>query len=319
MSKISFEIKVAAVYLFIGFLWILFSDKILYSWVINPEKLTVIQTYKGFFFVLFTAAFFYVILRVFHSKLKRSESKAIEADRLKKAFVKNISHEIRTPINGISGFSQLLKDNTLTLDDKIEYIKIIERSSQDLLLAVDGMMDLSLLETSGAYFQNTSFDVVCMMENLYSHYKEYETKSVKFKLDCDISTGLRIINSDLSKIKLAFSHMINNAFKYTSVGFIEIGSFYDNEELVFFVKDTGVGMSEENIQQLSELFNNARENIIEFKTGVGLGLSIAKSIIRQLGGKIWLTSINGKGSTFFFSFPYNILKPRKSLFNILNN
>ncbi len=319
MFKLSYEIKFVVIYLLIGSLWILFSDELLYSMYINPEKLTVLQTYKGLFFVFFTAIFLYIILKVFHRKLKRSELKAIESDRLKKAFVKNISHEIRTPINGISGFSQLLKDQTLTMDDKIEYINIIERSSQDLLLAVDGMMDLSLLEASGGYFQNISFDVVNMMENLYSHYKEYETKSVVIKLECNIGTGLRIINSDQSKIKLAFSHMINNAFKYTEDGYIKIGSFYDNRDLVFYVKDTGVGMSEVNRQKLLELFNNTRENKIEFKTGVGLGLSIAKSIINQLGGNIWLTSVEREGSTFFFSFPYNILKPRKSRFSIINN
>ena len=129
MQKLNFEYRIIAAYIVIGGMWIIFSDKILEYFVRDPDMLTRIQTYKGWFYVLITAWLFYSVLKSHLVKLRNEEKKAINSDRLKTSFLQNISHEIRTPMNSIIGFSELLKDNDTTGTERMEYLEMIGKRS----------------------------------------------------------------------------------------------------------------------------------------------------------------------------------------------
>jgi len=317
--KIPVEIKIPTFYLIIGLLWIAFSDKVLDLIIAEKEVLTEVQTYKGWFFVVFTAFVLYVFLRRYFMKLRKVEGKASENEKLKNAFIKNISHEIRTPINGIVGFSELLKDESLTFEEKTDYVSIIEKSTQDLLLAVNGMMDLSLLESGSMTIEDNSFSIKCMLHAVFLQYKNYEKPNVVLKKEYKIDANRDVLVSDEAKIKLVLGHLINNAFKFTTNGYVKIGCFQRGDFVVFYVDDTGAGMSRENQDVIFDSFSKVNPTTEEFKSGIGLGLTISKSVVSYLGGDIWLHSVEDEGSTFYFSIPIINKSSFKSNFAVSQN
>ena len=137
MNKISFELRITLAYLIAGGLWILFSDTALHYFVTDDHILTNLQTFKGWFYVLLTAILFYWLLKRHLNKLRNAEQKARESEKLKTAFLQNMTHEIRTPMNGIIGFTDLLKSENLTEQNRQEYLKMIEKSTTRLLGLVD--------------------------------------------------------------------------------------------------------------------------------------------------------------------------------------
>jgi signal transduction histidine kinase len=147
MQELKFEYRLIAGYIIIGGLWIIFSDKILNYFIHDPESLTRIQTYKGWFYVLITAGLFYSLLKTHLVKIRTAEQKAISSDMLKTAFLQNMSHEIRTPMNSIVGFSGLIKDKNISDAEKDEYLELIAKSSDQLLNIVNEVLDISMIDT----------------------------------------------------------------------------------------------------------------------------------------------------------------------------
>ena len=242
-------------------------------------------------------------------KLKIAKQKAEESDRLKSVFLSNMSHEIRTPLNGIIGFSNLLDDPVLSDNQKREYIQVINNSGDQLLQIINDIIDISKIESNQLKISKSSCDIRKIIENLLLETQNsnlFKSKS-NIKLNANISNlgKYSIIISDAVRLKQVLTNLINNALKFTNKGFIEVGvSFPDNiiePQLLFYVKDTGIGIPLEKQTIIFERFRQVDEQI--FHEGAGLGLSISKGIIELLEGQIWVESKINNGSTFYFVIP----------------
>ncbi|MHC1780295.1 MAG: sensor histidine kinase [Bacteroidales bacterium] len=305
-KKIEFEYIITAVYLILGCMWILFSDMLLEIIVDDKDKVIHIQTYKGWFYVLITGIFFFVFIKRHLVKLREAQKRATESDKLKSAFLENVSHEIRTPMNGILGFAELLKTPGLTGEQQGQYIKIIEKSSERMLLLINDLVAISRLETGEIRVNKADINVLSLMDHLFYIFEQQALdKGVKlFRKECP---GLEnpVIYSDEEKLTAILSHLIKNAVKFTEKGSIEYGCLKVEETIEFYVRDTGIGIPPERIDHIFDRFVKA-ENVVKMGyQGAGLGLSISKAYAAILGGKIWAEPNLPEGSCFRFSVPIN--------------
>jgi PAS domain S-box-containing protein len=246
-----------------------------------------------------------------------AKEKAEESDRLKSAFLANMSHEIRTPMNGILGFSELLKMPGLAGAKQQEYIGIIKKSGERMLNIINDIVDISKIESGQMQVILSDTNINEQMDFLYTFFKpEAENKEIELNYRSDLHISESIINTDKEKVLAILTNLIKNAIKYTDNGTIEFGYKCNgvvhpsgNEVLPnvleFYVKDTGIGIPNNRQQAVFDRFIQADIADTRAFQGAGLGLSIAKAYIEMLGGKIWLESEEGKGSTFYFTIPYN--------------
>jgi PAS domain S-box-containing protein len=237
--------------------------------------------------------------------LIEAKEKAEKSDHLKSAFLTNMSHEIRTPMNGILGFTELLKEPNLKSDDIQDYIQIIQISGKRMLNTINNIVDISKIESGLIQINVSEANVNEKMDFIYSFFKpEVEFKGLQFFLNNGLTTRESIIKTDNEKIYGILTNLIKNAIKFTYDGTINFGYNKKGEFLEFFVKDTGVGIPENQKEIIFERFRQGSESLTRGYEGSGLGLSIAKSYVEMLGGKIWVESREGEGSTFYFTIPY---------------
>jgi len=234
---------------------------------------------------------------------------AEESDRLKSAFLANMSHEIRTPMNGILGFSDLLKEPGLTGDKQQRYIRIIEKSGARMLNIINDIVDISKIETGLMEVHLEESNINEQIDFIHTFFKpEMDRKSIQFFSKKSLSGKESIINTDREKIYAILTNLVKNAIKYTNEGSIEFGYNLKMESqtkvLEFFIKDTGIGISKDRKKAIFERFIQADITDKMARQGAGLGLSISKAFVELLGGKIWVSSEKGKGSTFYFTIPY---------------
>lgn len=240
-------------------------------------------------------------------ELSIAKEKAEESNRLKAAFMENISHEIRTPMNGIIGFIDLLKSPDFNKEQQDEFFLIIESCSRQLMSIITDIVEISKLETSQVQPIIKSCNIKTVRENIFSMFQQtFSAKSnLEFKLSCQDDDLICL--TDEVKLKQILTNLIGNAIKNTEHGSIEMGcSLSDNKNIVFYIKDTGIGISKENHELIFERFRQVDNSLTRKNGGTGLGLAITKAYVELLDGKIWLESEPGKGTTFFFSVPYLI-------------
>ena len=230
--------------------------------------------------------------------LRVAKDRAEESNRLKSAFLANMSHEIRTPLNAIVGFSNLIA-MAEEPDEIGEYVKIIETNNELLLQLVNDILDLSKIEAGQMDFNYSAVDLSEIFNNLQQVYKSRVKDGVD--LVCHLPSVACVIHSEKNRLTQVLSNFLSNACKYTSEGSITMGYERIGAILRFYVADTGKGLAEENIPHVFERF----AKFDSFVQGTGLGLSICESIIQSLDGKIGVDSELGKGSTFWFTIPYN--------------
>jgi len=244
-------------------------------------------------------------------ELINAKEKAEESERLKSAFLTNMSHEIRTPMNGILGFAELLKEPNLTGAEQQEYINIIERSGVRMLNIINNIVDISKIEAGLMDIHMKESNVNEQIEYIYTFFKpEVEDKGLKLCYKNGLPTKDAIIGTDNEKVYTILSNLVKNAIKYTDEGSIEFGykiveTIHELPLLEFYVKDTGIGIPKERQKAIFERFIQADITDKMARQGAGLGLTIAKSYVEMLGGKIWIESEEGIGSTFYFTLPYN--------------
>ncbi|PLX12326.1 MAG: hypothetical protein C0598_06225, partial [Marinilabiliales bacterium] len=237
--------------------------------------------------------------------LKEALEKAKEADKLKTAFLHNVSHEIRTPMNGILGFADLLKSPDITQEDMNSYIDVISISGKRMLNTLNQLMDISILETGQAKLFLTSISLKSELENIRSFFMaEAEDKGLSIDLNLTKKDAKTLLKTDKDKFRTILNNLIKNAIKYSKEGTIEIGFNVSGERIIFYVKDDGIGISEDRQDAVFERFVQADIEDKKAFEGSGLGLSISKSYVELMGGKMWLESKPGKGSTFFFTLPH---------------
>lgn len=242
----------------------------------------------------------------YEEKLINAKEKAEESDRLKTVFLSNMSHEVRTPMNAIIGFSNLLKDNTLTNEERDEYIDIISNRTVDLLNIITNIIDISRFETGSIEVFHNEFSINDLFNDLYDYYNKVKSENNKNNIQLKLinpNEDLKII-SDFSKLKQILNNLLNNALKFTDEGMIEFGYEVNNNEIIIFVKDTGIGIPEDKKGIIFNSFRQAHESNIRVHQGLGLGLTISKKIIKILNGEIWFESIENRGSTFYIKFPF---------------
>ena len=238
--------------------------------------------------------------------LLKSKIKAEESDRLKSAFLENMSHEIRTPMNAIIGFARLLRKPNISSEELNKFIKIIIDSSNQLLKIVNDILDISKIETGQVelFLEKTSINTV-----ISEIFTSIEFKAREKNLDLNIHKNVTVENdqliTDQLKLKQIFLNLINNAIKFTEKGSVDFGYSVENQKLVFFVKDTGIGIPENKRHNIFERFSQVENTSVELYGGNGLGLAICKGYIEALGGDIWFESEEYKGTEFYFTLPYN--------------
>jgi signal transduction histidine kinase/ActR/RegA family two-component response regulator len=242
--------------------------------------------------------------------------KAEESDRLKSAFLANMSHEIRTPLNGILGFSELLSYPSTTDDDRQEYTKIIRRASDDLLNIINDIIDISKIEAGLMNIYETDCHLNQLLQDVFVIFNNKKSQLKKDHIEIKMNNMLNdnrcLIKSDPLRLKQVLINLIGNALKFTEIGSVEFGySLSANKTLIFFVKDTGIGITSDDQAVIFERFRQSDYSVNRKYGGTGLGLSISKGFIELLGGKIWVKSELGTGSTFFFELPYKPIKPSK--------
>lgn len=242
-------------------------------------------------------------------ELRNAKEQAEESDRLKTAFLANMSHEIRTPMNGIIGFVNLLKKANLTGEEQSDYITMIEKSGARMLNIVNDIVDISKIESGHIELNFKTININNHLKDLQTFFlPETSKKGLQIIIKTPLSANEANITTDNEKLYGILTNLIKNAIKYTEVGLIEIGyelrtDIYANT-IEFYVKDTGIGIQKERHNAIFDRFIQADiSNRVAYQ-GAGLGLSIAKAYVEMLGGKIWLISEVGKGSTFYFSIPY---------------
>ena len=222
--------------------------------------------------------------------------KAEESDRLKSAFLANMSHEIRTPLNAIVGFSRLVIDPGHD-GDKDDYCNIIEQNSELLLCLFNDILDLSAMEAGSLRFVKEKVNVYAACLEEYERHRMKVNKGVKLTLD-DVDKNLYVIG-DRMRIMQVLMNLLSNAAKFTPSGEIHFGYQLRGNVVQFYVKDTGIGIPTNRVAKIFERFGK----INNFAQGTGLGLTVSRMLVERMGGRIWVRSGEGIGTTFYFTLP----------------
>lgn len=238
-------------------------------------------------------------------ELIRAKEKAEESDRLKTAFLHNISHEIRTPMNAIVGFSALLGEPDIDEKVRPSYIEVIMQSSNHLLSIISDIVDISNIEANIIKTLKNEVNINSILKSLYNQFI-HKADEKKISLICEkgLSDSEALIFTDSTKLNQILSNLVSNALKFTDSGQVRIWYRIKDRYLEFGVSDTGIGISPEHQDRVFNRFYQVQNNITRLYEGTGLGLAISKAYVEHLGGKIWLFSEPGIGTSFFFTIPY---------------
>ena len=251
-------------------------------------------------------------LKKIERDLKKAKQDAEIANNYKNHFLANMSHEIRTPINTIIGFSELMKNETLSPQKRTKYSDIIEENSQALLRLIDDIIDVSKIEANELKIKKEAVslgELFTELEMTYNNFlKRKQNRNLKLIFQLPEEAHHDVIFTDPYRLKQILNNLYINSLKYTETGQIEIGyNIINDNKLRFFVSDTGIGIPPDRIKNIFKRFNYTDEAT---NTGVasGLRLSICKDLALLLGGDINVKSIEGEGSVFFLTLPYDKIK-----------
>ena len=231
-------------------------------------------------------------------ELLSAKDRAEESNRLKSAFLANMSHEIRTPLNAIIGFSNILAAAEEE-QEKQEYINIIESNNTLLLQLISDILDLSKIEAGTLEFSYCNIELNDIISEIES-VTRYRTESNGIQLIVQKGLPSCLIRTEKNRLMQVLNNLLNNASKFTSQGSITFGYKLCDKELYFYVKDTGCGIPADKVNSIFGRF----VKLNSFVQGTGLGLSICQTIVEHMGGRIGVESEEGKGSTFWFTIPY---------------
>ena len=263
------------------------------------EKSRVGDVYFGLALSLFMVTIFSLIIK--RNYLKEYEQ-ARKADQLKSAFLANMSHEIRTPLNAIVGFSSLLTDGQYEQETQDEFKAIIEQNSDHLLELIEDIIDLSKIEVNELQLNISKTDLKAMFERLKVHSsKTISNSDSDIKIDYEILIENPMIVTDALRLEQILRNLISNGIKFTKEGSVFFGCKWIGNDLTFYVRDTGMGIKEENQSHIFDRFVKLNSDSTELSRGTGIGLYLSKQIIQKLGGRIWVQSEYGVGSNFYFT------------------
>ncbi len=235
-----------------------------------------------------------------------AKDKAEENEKLKTAFLANVSHEIRTPMNGINGFAELLYNNMVSDNEKHQYLEIIYKNSNRLLTLMNNIIDISKLDTRQLTVFKKEFSLDQLLKDTHRQLKNIleNKQNIKFSTVTELNCESTVIKSDESRLRQVIVNLVDNAFKFTDEGFVELGIKLNTDgHLQFHVKDTGLGIPHDYQKRLYSRFTQSENAIRQNFGGTGLGLPISKGLIELMGGNLWVKSRKGVGTTFYFTLP----------------
>ncbi|MFO7617645.1 MAG: ATP-binding protein [Bacteroidales bacterium] len=238
--------------------------------------------------------------------LVKAKIEAEENDRKKSAFLASMSHEMRTPLNAIVGFSQVLLEEGLSEDEKTRYFEYINQNNNLLIELVNDIIDISKLESNQLQIRPTRFnlnreldEILDLMEN---EKKARGKTHILLNLEKGIPEESFLINTDANRLRQILVNLIVNALKFTPKGFVQFGyRVPEMGKLLFYVRDTGIGIPSERHEDIFQYFKQIESTSGRGPAGTGLGLAICRHLVTLLGGTIWVESEEGKGSVFYFS------------------
>jgi len=252
-------------------------------------------------------------LKKIEKDLKKAKQDAEIANNYKNLFLANMSHEIRTPINTIIGFSELIKNENLPVQKRHKYSGIIEENSQSLLRLIDDIIDVAKIEANELKIKKEACSLGDLFSELDMTYNNFLKRKQKQNLDLIFQIPEEahhdVIFTDPYRLKQILNNLYINALTHTETGHIEIGYNILNEnKLRFFVSDTGLGIPPNRIKNIFKRFTQTEETSGPDSSGSGLGLSICKDLTTLLGGDISVKSVEGEGTVFFLTLPYDKIK-----------
>jgi signal transduction histidine kinase len=262
-------------------------------------------------------------------EFKLAKERAEESDRLKTAFLANMSHEIRTPLNAIIGFSELIytQKREAYTDDELAYLKVIISSSYDLLRLINDIIDIAKIESGQLNLEFSNSDIVNEMKLLHSTYSKIlsskpDKQEIDFSLNIHNSPENLWVKTDAYRLKQVIKNLLDNAIKFTEKGQVEFGFSVNQNQIEFFVTDTGIGIPLEYQKSLFQRFVKIEHNDDKLYPGTGLGLVISKNLVELMGGRIWFQSKLNEGTKFFFTIPLSTINKKvesKPIFDFNSN
>lgn len=248
------------------------------------------------------------IIEKINNELSLANKKVKEADELKSAFLANMSHELRSPINNIVGFSQILSEDAVEYSDKSEYRNIIEKNAEQLQTLISDIIDISKIEAKQIQVQHNPCNLNEIFHDIKVLYNiKFKDSGITFNISKGLSDENAQILTDENRLRQILDNLINNAFKYTIEGSVDVSyTLVSGNKIRFSIKDSGIGIKPGHENVIFDRYRQAHDEIHpKINGGTGLGLAICKGLIENLEGKIWYNSVIGKGTTFFFEIPYS--------------
>lgn len=248
--------------------------------------------------------------KILEEHMQEATRKAEEADRVKSIFLANISHEIKTPLNAIIGFTKLLQSSNLSKIQSDEYFEFIESNTRNLLYLINDIIDIAKIETGQLILKPRFIKISKFIADLHisiqNQNKIYGNQELEIRTDIDDFHPEYKIFTDQLRLKQVILILISNALKFTPKGYVEYGiKKAGDAEILIYVKDTGIGIPENKIDLLFNQFGKMQDGVYINPVGTGIGLSLAKFLIEALGGTIRVESTENIGTTFFIQLKYN--------------
>lgn len=255
--------------------------------------------------VLMFLILIYALMYSVKKSYSREYRKALQSDKLKSSFLENINHEVRTPLNAIIGFSSLLNEDDITPEQRKEFTGLIGESNDALLRIIDDILLVSTLESGNTSTNVTACDLDSAMTGLYKTLKQHLVKNKKENIELLLSEPniSGIVETDKIRLQQVFIRLMDNAIKFTKSGKINFGYRVESDKILFHVADTGIGIQGKYHEKIFDRFYKVEIDQDEVYRGTGIGLFITKKIVESLDGDIWLSSIFGSGTTFYFTIP----------------
>lgn len=258
------------------------------------------DVYMGMVFSLLVIYSFVVAIK---KNYIHEQERARMSDRLKSAFLANMSHEIRTPLNAIVGFSSLISEADLTEDDKIMFREQVQSNSDYLISLIEDIIDVSKIESNQLTIKLQEINVVPLITKIVQTFQLAIASNKNVQVVTNLGATAILVTADQVRLEQILRNLLANAIKFTDDGVIEVDCEKRNDFYIFSVKDTGIGIHLEHQLAIFERFRKIDNSKQYLHRGTGIGLFLSKQLVELLGGKIWVESEVGVGSTFYFTIP----------------